>query len=140
MANSPTQPRTNALDLNAALRTFAVLTLPSAAVLAYQVGAAGIVAYPDATAANNPLQPETIQSVIRGRTFHTVAISGTFVANLNIEATLTGADGEWLALNSSALTAPGIYTFRASVNALRVNVTSYTSGSITVKVQSQYGG
>ncbi len=140
MADSPTQPRTNALDLNAALRSMAVLALPASAVLANAVATAGIVDYPDATAANNPNQPETIQSVIRGRTFHTVAVTGTFAANLNIEATLTGADGEWLALNASAITAPGIYTFRASVNAIRVNVTSFTSGAVTVKVQSQYGG
>ena len=140
MADSPAQPRTNAQDLNAALRQFAVLSLPVAAVLANAVNAAGVVAYPDATTAGNPNQPERIQSVIRGRTFHTVAVSGTFSANLNIEATLTGADGEWFALNGSALTAPGIYIYRASVNAIRVNVTSYTSGSVTVKIQSQLGG
>ncbi len=139
MATSPTQPITNAMDLNSALRTFAVLGLPSAAVLAYQVAAAGAVAYPDATAANNPNQPELIQSVVRGRTIHTVAVTGTFVADLNIEATLTGSEDEWLPLNATAISAPGLYTFTASVNAIQVNVTSYTSGTITVKIQSQRG-
>ncbi len=140
MATSPTQPRTNAMDLNAALRSFAVLGLPSSAVLAYAVAAEGIVPYPDATAANNPNQPTMLQSTVRGRTFHTVAITGTFVADLNIEATLTGADDEWLPLNAAAISAPGFYTYSVAVNAIRVNVTSYTSGTITVKLQSQRGG
>ena len=140
MADSPAQPRTNAQDLNAALRQLAVLSLPVAAVLAYDVQATGVVAYPDAQTADNPNQPERIQSVVRGRTFHTVAVTGTFSADLNIEATLTGAEGEWLPLNASAISSSGVYTYRASVNAVRVNVTSYTSGSVTVKIQSQLGG
>ena len=140
MPTDPTQPRTNRLDLNAALRAFAILTLPSAAILAENVTAAGPVAF-DPTL--NPLV-NTIVDVVRGRTFHTVAVSTapgtTMDATVQIEGALEGDGPNWLPLVGTGITAPGIYTFRASVNAIQVNVTSYTSGTLTVKLQSQYGG
>ncbi len=140
MPTDPTQPRTNRLDLNAALRAFAILTLPSAAILAENVTTAGPVAFDPGL---NPLV-NTIVDVVRGRTFHTVAVSTasgtTMDATVQIEGALEGDEPNWLPLTGTGITTPGIYTFRAGVNYLRVNVTAYTSGSITVKLQSQLGG
>lgn len=134
------QPTTNVMDLNAALRAFAVLTLPSAAILAQAVTQAGPVDFP---AEANPWVSSIVE-VVRGRTFHTVGVSTapgtTMDATVQIEGALEGDEPNWLPLTGTGITTPGIYTFRAGVNYLRVNITAYTSGSLTVKLQSQLGG
>ena len=55
-----------------------------------------------------------------------VYVTGTFVATLQLQVSLDGTN--WLN-NGSAITAPGVLT--ASVNApwVRVDVTTYTSGT-----------
>lgn len=127
---------TNTKDLNDALRTQAVLSLPVACTLAHAATSAGVVDFPPVSAAL-PNQPDTVQQVVRGRTFHTAAILGTFSGSVTLEATLD--QQTWVPLGP-ALTSAQLVTYRASVNGVRANITALTSGSITIQWQAQYGG
>ena len=105
---------------------------PLHVALAQNVSVQGVAT---AVPVTDVLPEEAVGFVVKGRTFHQVTITGTFVANINFEVTM---DGEtWIAANASAITTPGVYAFNPLLceNA-RINVTSYTSGSISADLRS----
>lgn len=62
---------------------------------------------------------------------HAAQISGSFTATVAVEGSVDGST--WHSLGS--LSAPGLITFTGAFSSLRGNVTSYTSGSITLDVR-----
>lgn len=74
-----------------------------------------------------------------------LAVSGTFVATITFEG--QGPDGNWYVINAlqrgtgsiaTTATAPGLFEINTrGLSAVRANITSYTSGSVTVKGQAQ---
>jgi len=70
---------------------------------------------------------------VLGRNLHAVAVTGTFSANVLIEATLDGAN--WATL--ATVTAPQITQFTGIYQDIRVTVPTYTSGTITVTAITQ---
>jgi hypothetical protein len=67
---------------------------------------------------------------VLGRNLHAVAVSasGTYNATVLFEATLDGVN--WFTLQS--VTAAGIYQFSGVYQSIRVSITAWTSGAITV--------
>ena len=63
---------------------------------------------------------------------HSIEVSGSFVATVEFEARI---DTNWVSLGS--LTTPGMLNISGTFKGIRGNVTSYTSGSITMK--ARYG-
>lgn len=74
------------------------------------------------------------QNLVAGRNFHTVIVSGTFTATLQVNVSIDNVN--WAPAVAS-ITAPGIYTFYGSVQFVRVDTTAYTSGTPTVTIRSQ---
>lgn len=91
-------------------------------------------------------QPEAaVQLAVKGRTWHQLTVTGTFVATVNFEATNDGTN--WFALTpfnlaggSAAttpdITAPGMYSFRGVFHDARINVSAYTSGAVSADLRS----
>ncbi len=71
---------------------------------------------------------------IRGRTFHTLVVSGITTATLQPMASL---DNVAFFAVGSPITANGVYTLNGSYQFLRIDTTAYTSGTPVVTVRSQ---
>lgn len=71
---------------------------------------------------------------VRGRTLHTFFVSGLGTATLQIMASVDNVN--FLPVGS-AITSNGVYTVQGSFESIRVDVTSYTSGTPQVIVRSQ---
>lgn len=67
----------------------------------------------------------------------TAQVSGTFVGTYSVEGTLDKdvTVATWFAVpNGAALTAPGMIAIPMPLSGIRLNVTAYTSGTVTLKV------
>jgi hypothetical protein len=71
---------------------------------------------------------------VRGRTLHTLFVTGLGTATLQPMASVDNVN--FLPVGN-AITANGIYTIQGSFESIRVDVTSYTSGTPQVTVRSQ---
>ncbi len=92
------------------------------------------------------VSPESaVQLVIKGRTYHQLTVTGTFVATIHFEVTNDGTN--WFAVapfnqgtgayaTSPDMTAAGMYAFEGIFSDARINVTAYTSGSVSVELRS----
>lgn len=80
------------------------------------------------------ISTNTYEMQVLGRTKHAIAVSGTFVATVFVEATLDGVN--WVTLQLS-INAPGIVQFDGLYQSIRVSVSTYTSGSVTVVGMTQ---
>lgn len=76
---------------------------------------------------------DTYEMQVLGRNLHAIAVSGTFVATVLVEATLDGAN--WLTLSS--ITSSGITQYQGIYESIRVSVSAYTSGTVTVTSMTQ---
>lgn len=92
------------------------------------------------------VQPEAAAAlVVKGRTWHQLTVTGTFDATLQLEVTNDGEN--WFALapfnlaggstaTTAAITEAGMYSYRGIFDDARVNVTAYTSGSVSADLRS----
>jgi hypothetical protein len=72
--------------------------------------------------------------VIGGFATACLSVSGTFTALISVE--VQGADSNWYAID--IIKSPGNYRYDVTAyNAIRANITSYTSGSVTVMGTAQ---
>lgn len=71
---------------------------------------------------------EPAEMQVLGRTYHAIQTSGTFVATITVEGTLDGTN--WYSLGS--ITSAGIAQYNGIYLSIRVSVTAYTSGAVTV--------
>ncbi|MGB9660654.1 MAG: hypothetical protein ACPL5F_01380 [Moorellaceae bacterium] len=71
---------------------------------------------------------------VRGRTLHTVFVSGLGTATLQVMASVDNVNFFPV---GQQITANGVYTIQGSFEALRVDVTAYTSGTPQVIIRSQ---
>lgn len=79
-------------------------------------------------------QGTPVTSGIRGRTIHTFFVTGIGTATLQI---MVSVDNVNFLPMGSAITANGVYVVQGSFEAIRVDVTAYTSGTPAVTVRSQ---
>lgn len=70
---------------------------------------------------------------VLGRNYHAIQVIGTFSASVLVEATLDGTN--WFTL--STITSAGITQYTGIYQAIRVSVSAYTSGNVTVVGISQ---
>jgi hypothetical protein len=72
--------------------------------------------------------------VIGGFGVANLSVSGTFTATITVQG--QGADSNWF--NIGVITTPGNYKYDVTAyNAIRANITSYTSGTVTVMGTAQ---
>ena len=97
-----------------------------------------------AVPASNLAPDEAVGLVVAGRTLHQVTLSGTFSATVHFEGSIDGTN--WYPLvpingpsgvgTSPDMTTAGIYMFRGLLLHARINITSYTSGSVSADLRS----
>lgn len=91
---------------------------------------------------------EAVSLVVTGRTWHQLTLTGPFSATVHFE--VSNDDVNWFPLapynmsgGSTAttpdITQPGMYSFRGLFTHARINVVSYTSGTITADLRSVLG-
>lgn len=79
------------------------------------------------------ISTNTYEMQVLGRNYHAIAVSGTFVATVLAEATLDGVN--WFTL--ATITTAGITQYTGLYQSIRVSVSAYTSGTITVVGMTQ---
>ena len=82
----------------------------------------------DLLTAESSISSESVEMQALGRNLHAIQVSGTFVATVLVEATLDGVN--WSTIGT--ITAPGITQYSGLFQSIRVSVSAYTSGVITV--------
>ncbi len=76
---------------------------------------------------------DTYEMQVMGRNLHAIAVTGTFVGTVLVEGTLDGQN--WAPL--STISNETIEQYSGVYQSLRVSVTGYTSGTITVTGMTQ---
>ena len=128
MADRPTSPRRRMPDTQTSMAVVYARMQPFDCLLAENVGAAGVVDWPDAQSERD------VASCMLGRNMHTLQVLGSFAATVHLEASF-GSEEDWLALTpygatTADITAAGLYVFRYLFTVARINVTSWTSGTV----------
>lgn len=101
----------------------------------------------EATLASNMQAVGTAGPLYVGpRKRHTVTVEGTFSATLQVQGSTPGsvdffplvpAESFGGSASGASISAPGIYVFTVLIDRIQVSLTSYTSGSVTVRVLSE---
>ena len=81
------------------------------------------------------------------RSLHTVTLTGTFSATAQVEGSQDNVTFFPLAptavpsgtASGASLTAAGVYVYQGSYRSIRLNVTAYTSGSVSAQIESAKG-